>query len=57
MKSLKARDGRFPVRLNSDVDVDAVLAKLGCTDKEMQAVQANEIFSYSRRGILKKKKN
>lgn len=44
-----SRDRRFPVTLDSDVPFDRVLKRYGCTDEEMQAVQANEIYSYSRR--------
>lgn len=43
------RDRRFPVTVDSEVGIAKVLARFGCTDQEMQAVQANEIYSYSRR--------
>jgi len=46
----KTRDRRFPVTVDSDVPSEKVLQRFGCTDEEMQAVQANEIYSYSRRG-------
>lgn len=45
------RDRRFPVTVTSDVAIESVLERLGCTDQEMQAVQANEIYTYSRRRV------
>lgn len=44
------RDRRFPVIIDSNVPADKVMQRFSCSSEEMQAVQANEIYSYSRRG-------
>ncbi|KAK4012101.1 hypothetical protein OUZ56_021199 [Daphnia magna] len=49
---IASRDRRFPVTIDSDVPTEKVLKRYGCPaidEKDMQAVQANEIYSYSRR--------
>lgn len=47
---VQSRDRRFPVVVDSDVTLDKVLKRYDCPAEDMQAVQANEIYSYSRRG-------
>jgi len=45
------RDRRFPVTVTSDVPIEDVLQRLDCSSEQMQAVQANEIYTYSRRRV------